>query len=314
MALVAVVAALVVFVYPGMRYDSGSTKRSRPHVGHSAAAPAPLRRAAHGKGHGHGHGTPSPPAVAAPSAVADPTSADWHRALRRQPLLISRGQVGSSKLIALTFDADMTQGMQSLLARHTVASFADHATIAYLHSSHTPATIFMTGLWAEQYPTLARSLAGDPGLEIENHSFDHRGWFGTCFGLPLVKPQSSAAAKRAEVRQAADDLARYANVVPHLFRFPGGCYGPGDTDVVAAAGERAVQWSIDSGDAFNPDAAAIARHVIASAAPGGIVVMHLVGAPNAPATAASLHVIVPALLARGYRFVTMAQLLSVTPT
>ena len=43
--------------------------------------------------------------------------------------------------------------------------------------------------------------------------------------------------------------------------------------------------------------------------PGSIVVMHLIGAPNAPATAAALRTVIPALRARGYRFVTLRELL-----
>jgi peptidoglycan/xylan/chitin deacetylase (PgdA/CDA1 family) len=39
------------------------------------------------------------------------------------------------------------------------------------------------------------------------------------------------------------------------------------------------------------------------------VVMHLVGAPNAPATAAALREIIPALRARGYELVTLERLL-----
>jgi peptidoglycan/xylan/chitin deacetylase (PgdA/CDA1 family) len=43
--------------------------------------------------------------------------------------------------------------------------------------------------------------------------------------------------------------------------------------------------------------------------PGSIVIAHCVGAPNAPATAAAMRVIIPALRARGYRFVTVERLL-----
>lgn len=43
--------------------------------------------------------------------------------------------------------------------------------------------------------------------------------------------------------------------------------------------------------------------------PGSIVVMHLVGEPNAPATADALEEIIPALRACGYELVELEELL-----
>jgi peptidoglycan/xylan/chitin deacetylase (PgdA/CDA1 family) len=78
---------------------------------------------------------------------------------------------------------------------------------------------------------------------------------------------------------------------------------------VAAAGETPVTWDDVSGDAFNPDAAAIVQQTIAGAKPGGVIVMHLIGAPNAPATATALRQVIPALRARGFRFVKLEKVL-----
>ena len=97
--------------------------------------------------------------------------------------------------------------------------------------------------------------------------------------------------------------------VPRYFRFPGGCHGRSDLALVAALGETPVGWDVVSGDAFQPDARIVASTVLARVRPGSIVVLHHVGAPNAPATEAALRQIIPALRARGYRFVTLEQLL-----
>jgi peptidoglycan-N-acetylglucosamine deacetylase len=48
-----------------------------------------------------------------------------------------------------------------------------------------------------------------------------------------------------------------------------------------------------SGDVGQSDAKAVAREVLEEAKPGSIVVLHLVGAPNAPATAKALREIIP---------------------
>jgi len=209
--------------------------------------------------------------------------------------------------IALTFDADMTEDMRGQLRSGTVASWYDRALVRELRRTHTPATVFMTGLWAGTYPGPARSLTRDPRFEIENHSVDHRAWTQPCFGLPGV---GSAAEKRAEVAAAARSIRRIARVRPRYFRFPGGCQTKADLRLVAAGGEQPVDWDVVSGDAFQPDPQVIVQNVLREVRPGSIVVMHLIGGPNAPATARAVRALIPGLLRRGYRFVTLRTLLA----
>jgi peptidoglycan/xylan/chitin deacetylase (PgdA/CDA1 family) len=64
-----------------------------------------------------------------------------------------------------------------------------------------------------------------------------------------------------------------------------------------------------SGDAFQPNPDPIVQAVVDRVRPGSIVVMHLHGGPNAPATDEALRRIIPALKQKGYRFVTLSELL-----
>jgi peptidoglycan/xylan/chitin deacetylase (PgdA/CDA1 family) len=57
----------------------------------------------------------------------------------------------------------------------------------------------------------------------------------------------------------------------------------------------------------------VAREVLDGVRPGSIVVLHLVGAPNAPATAEALREILPKLRDRGYQPVTLEDLLGAPP-
>ena len=79
--------------------------------------------------------------------------------------------------------------------------------------------------------------------------------------------------------------------------------------MVASLGEQAVQWDVVSGDPFQPDPGPIERAVLGGVRPGSVVVMHVMGPPNAPATASALKTILPALAARGYHFVKLRRLL-----
>jgi peptidoglycan-N-acetylglucosamine deacetylase len=222
-----------------------------------------------------------------------------------QPHLVLHGP-RSHKWVALTFDADMTQSMVADLNSGKVKSWYDRAVAATLRRTHTPATIFLTGLWTKTYPNAVRSFARDPLFELENHSWDHAAWAGSCYGLPAVR---SLARKKAEVLQTEAIVKRVAGVQTHYFRFPGGCLTKADVRLVASLGEQPVQWDVVSGDSFLTDPARVEQEVLRQVRPGSIVVLHLVGPARTPATAPAVKALIPELRARGYKFVTLKQLL-----
>ncbi|MGH8886187.1 MAG: polysaccharide deacetylase family protein [Egibacteraceae bacterium] len=210
-------------------------------------------------------------------------------------------------LVALTFDADMTPSMLKQLRAGTVRRWYDPEIIAELRNTKTPATIFATGLWASAYPDLLRGISADPLFEIENHSFRHAAFRSPCYGLDVI---TSSDAKLHDVVDAAKTLQELTGRRPRFFRFPGGCYESSDVALVHKAGEQAVGWDVVSGDPFQPDPAVVVRNVLDHIRPGSIVVFHLNGAPNAPATAAALRQIIPGLHTRGLRPVTLEELLT----
>jgi peptidoglycan/xylan/chitin deacetylase (PgdA/CDA1 family) len=213
----------------------------------------------------------------------------------------------ANKAVALTFDADMTPSMLERLRTGRVASWYDPRIVEELTAVHADATFFLTGLWAQTYPDVVRALAGNPSFEIENHSFDHAAWRAPCYGLPTV---SGDQAKRTELVDAAQAINAVAGVEASFFRFPGGCHDDADVELVRSLGEVPVAWDVISGDSFNPDAASIEATVLSRVKPGSIVVMHLMGAPNAPATADALKGILSHLAERGYSFVTVRAMLA----
>jgi len=210
----------------------------------------------------------------------------------------------SEPLVALTFDLDMTPQM-SALARAGARWFNTDA-IGYLRANKIHATLFMTGMWAELYPAIARQLATDPDFEIGNHSYSHPAFHAPCYQLGWV----SRASQVQQISFAQQAIQRVTGVTPRYFRFPGGCYDPLALDLVHASGLIPVQWNVNSIDAFNPNSRQIASVVLSEVRPGSIVIMHLQGGANAPGTGAALRLIVPALQRKGYRFVTVTELLA----
>ena len=190
--------------------------------------------------------------------------------------------------VALTFDACTTREPNPYDAR-----VADE-----LERLHVPATIFVSGGWAEEEPAAVAALAGNPLFEIGNHTFTH----------PHLR-RASDARIREELLRTQGALAALTGHVPTLFRPP---YGEYDARVVRVARElglRTIEYDLPSGD---PDAhatrEALVRWVVGRARPGSIVVMHV--NHRRFHTGEALPAIVEGLRARGFELVKVSELLA----
>lgn len=246
---------------------------------------------------------PSPSSVEAAPAPAlskPPTLAPGPAGLTP---VFERGPRTADKVVALTFDADMTadEGPRAEAGEH----FDNPGLIELLRGLEVPSTVFMTGRWAEQYPEQARSIGTDPLFEVANHSYSHYAFASPCYGLPTVAEDDM----RADVERAfaAFRRAGVRNTVPY-FRFPGGCHDDASRRALAPAKVTAVQWDVVSGDAFATDADAVAEQVLAGVEPGSLVVMHCTRSA-APVTDEAVRRVVPELRERGYRFVKVSDLM-----
>ncbi|MEU5538843.1 polysaccharide deacetylase family protein [Streptomyces sp. NPDC020362] len=256
-------------------------------------------------------GTPDAarPAPARPAASDSPSTA-------RPPVLtpgpggltpvFEHGPRTLGKTVALTFDADMTadEGPRAAAGEH----FDNPDLIGTLRTLKVPATIFMTGRWAEQYPAQARSLGHDPQFEVANHSYSHYAFTSDCYGLPTV----AADRMKTEVERTYASLrkAGVPNPLPY-FRFPGGCYDRQALRALSGTGVTAVQWDVVSGDAFATDADAVVRQVLDGVKPGSVVIMHCTRSA-APTTERVVRAVVPELRQQGYRFVKVSELIGET--
>ena len=245
----------------------------------------------------------SRPAPSAPTAAVSsrpPTLAPGPAGLT--PVFKNGPRVGG-KTVALTFDADMTadEGPRAAKGEH----FDNPQLISTLRTLKVPATVFMTGRWADEYPAEARAIGRDPQFEIANHSYSHYAFTGDCYGLPTVSPDRM----KADVERAYTTFkkAGVPNAMPY-FRFPGGCYDRQALKTLSAVGVTAVQWDVVSGDAFATDSDAVAQQVLEGVKPGSVVVMHCTRSA-APATEKAVRMIVPELRKKGYRFVKVSELI-----
>ena len=220
-----------------------------------------------------------------------------------RPVAIQSGSTKGKK-VALTFDADMTPEMLTRLQNGQVPEQFNREVIRQLVKTGTPATLFITGMWAELYPQKVKSFSSNPLFEIGNHTYDHKGFTGDCYGLPAT---NGPAAQRAEVSKTQRILKGITGQTPFWFRYPGLCHTDADLQLVAAEGAQPVD-GLASGDAFQSNPQTIVNTVLSEVKPGSIIVMHMMGAPNAPASGEALKTLIPALKQQGYDLVSLSRL------
>jgi peptidoglycan/xylan/chitin deacetylase (PgdA/CDA1 family) len=213
------------------------------------------------------------------------------------------------KIIALTFDADMTPGMLSELKSRRVKSWYNEKVIETLRQQQVPATLFLTGLWIEAYSTATKELSADLLFELANHSYSHGAFHSPCYRLFPIRQSDQAA----EVRKTDELLQKYAVSYKKYFRFPGLCSDADALKRVEDLGYTVIGGDVDGADAFVASPKWIASDVVANVRPGSIVVLHMHGGPNAPGTAAALPDIIVKLRAQGYNFVKVSDLLQLPP-
>jgi peptidoglycan/xylan/chitin deacetylase (PgdA/CDA1 family) len=161
------------------------------------------------------------------------------------------------------------------------------------------ATFFVTGSELAEAPEAARRLV-QAGHELGNHSYSHR--------RMVLK---SLAFVRREVERT-DQLIRDAGHRGEIFFRP-----PYGKKLVVLpwylwrAGRTSVTWDVDADSAVGRDATvdAIAGRVVARVRPGSIVLFH-VWYPSRSASRAAVPLVVKELRDRGFRFVTLGQLLA----
>ncbi len=198
---------------------------------------------------------------------------------------IHRGPRGS-RTIALTFDDGPSEGTPLLLEelrRHGVA-----------------ATFFQCGTNVRRLPEIARQVAA-AGHEIGNHSDTH----------PLLCFRSPAFIQK-ELGEAQRSILAATGHSPKLFRAPYGVRWFGLGEAQRQQGLTGVMWTVIGRDWKLP-AGEIAARILSRCGDGAIVCLHdgreTRTNPNISVTIGAVRLIVPALLARGYRFETVSGML-----
>lgn len=246
-----------------------------------------------------------PAAAEAAKPAAAPSAAPPAAPQSAPPVVVTNGDRAVAK-VALTFDADLSNYTLNRILNGTMPDQYNVAVVDYLERTGTPATMFVTGLWAERYPLAMQRFAANESFEIANHTYSHEAWTSSCYKLPYV---TDVAAKRSQVATTNEVIMAYTDQPPRYFRFPGLCHNPDDVALVTQMGLVPVDTDIEGSDAFAKDPYAVAQSIAAQVQPGSVILLHLNGAPNASATLQIVQQLLPLLNERGLQPVTLEELL-----
>lgn len=225
--------------------------------------------------------TPDPSATTTPSgttADTDPSS------------LANMPPSAEHPVIALTFDDGPSRTLTPQL-------------LDVLKEKGVPATFFLLGVSvADADPALLQRMI-DEGHEIGNHSYDHKSY-----------KNSTEDEIREQLQKTNDLIYEAIGVTPTIMRPPNGESNDAVLALSNEFGMAVVNWSYQSCPSDwvkeNQTIEYLSNYVIDNASNGHIVLLHDIH----QATVDSIAPMIDGLRAKGYRFVTVSELLESLPS
>lgn len=187
------------------------------------------------------------------------------------------------KVVALTFD-DGPWGTST------------RQVLQILKEEDVKATFFVLGKHALMYPDVIADIV-KAGHAVGNHSWSHP-----------YQPVDPEVAKQ-EIENTSALIAKQSQAQTRLFRPPGGNLTTGLVDYAKSKNYAIIMWSVDTHDTRpNTTAADIVERTLKEVKPGSIILLHDGGGDRAT-TRKALPTLIRRLRQKGYRFVTVPELL-----
>ena len=164
-----------------------------------------------------------------------------------------------------------------------------------LKQRNIKATFFLIGQNVVSNPDLVRRILAE-GHEIGNHSWTH----------PQLSKLSDDRVT-AEITKTQDAIKDASGFTPTLLRPPYGAITPRQREWIQNRfGLNIILWSVDPFDWKRPGASVITQRILSQTRPGAIILSHDIHKQTVDAMPATLD----ALIAKGYKFATVSQLIA----
>ncbi len=164
-----------------------------------------------------------------------------------------------------------------------------------LRTRNIKATFYVIGGNVDRYPHIVRRIVSE-GHEIGNHTYTHRKL--TSLGDSEV---------RKEMRRTEDAIVRAAGVKPRTMRPPYGALLTRQRSFIFSDFTYpTIMWSVDPNDWKRPGPSVVKSRILSGAHNGAIILAHDLHSPTVDAMPGTFD----GLLSKGYRFITVSQLLT----
>lgn len=188
----------------------------------------------------------------------------------------------SEKKVALTFD-DGPDGSITPRILDTLSRY------------HVKGSFFFIGQSVKAYPAVVKRAFSEGNLVL-NHSYSHPQF-----------TQKSEAFITHELDQTDTLIKTLTGSAPEFVRPPYGIVTDQVLNAAKARGQKLIIWSTDTLDWSQKEKENIVQNVLLNVRPGEIILMHSNG--DKQATAEALPAIIEGLQAKGYKIVTLKELL-----
>ncbi len=235
----------------------------------------------------------APQTSAQPSPAPATTPPPTETAVPKQPEPLPPRPAGEPAMLVVHGDRSCKQ----IAFTYDAGSGADGAAaiLDMLKRQGVTATFFLTGKWVETYPDLAKRIAAE-GHEIANHTYSHP---------DLTKIPADEVIKQVKDGEAAIRKVTGRESKP-LFREPYGAFSDDERRLVREAGfSYSIYWEVDTLDWQFPSIDTEVKRITERSTSGSILLMHL----NVPNSAIASDRAIPILREKGYKLVTISQLL-----
>jgi len=164
-----------------------------------------------------------------------------------------------------------------------------------LAQRHIKVTFFVVGQMVEAHPEILQREAAE-GHEIGNHTWDHP---------DLAKKPDDVV--RSQLQRTQDIIVQTLGAAPKLMRPPYGALAPKQRQWINKEfGYKIILWAVDPMDWKRPGSAVVAQRILSQTRAGDIILVHDIHPPTVDAMPAVLD----GLLAKGFKFVTVSELLA----
>ena len=172
-----------------------------------------------------------------------------------------------------------------------------------LKKAGVKATFFMIGKYVEKHPQIARRVV-EEGHDIGNHSYDHR-----------VLIYYKMKTLEREINDAERVIKDITGQTTHYFRPPKAWITYKEKEKIKQMGYKIILWTLNSKDWVTFDDKYMVRFLVHNVRPGDIILFHDGGGVfsteggDRHETVKTIPQLVEKLREKGYRFVTITELL-----